>query len=369
MIKFTCNKSDLHGAISNVSKAVAVKSTILALEGIKIKAKDNKLGLTGYDLELGIKTEIPAEVSESGEFVISSRLFSEIVRRMPDETVTVEVDKGLNTTISCGPTEYSIVALSAEEYPDIPSFNQDRKLTVSQSVLKNMINQTVFAVSVNENKPVLTGELFDIENGIFNLVAIDGFRLAIRKENVNTQEYYHFVVPAKALREISNLLKDEDDKNCVIYTGRKHIIFEIDGYSVISRLLEGEFHNYKGSVPEKASTEIIIGTRELINSLERCSLLINDRVKAPVKCLFDNDRVKISCTTTIGKVNDEIVADISGPMVEIGFNCKYLLEALKASESDKVKLMINGGLSPMKIVPLGEESYIFLVLPVRLKGE
>lgn len=369
MVKFTCNKSELHGAILNVSRAVAIKSTIVALEGIKIKAEGDKLGLTGYDLELGIKTEIPADVSGSGEFVVSSRLFSEIIRSMPDERITVEVDGSMGTKISCGMTEYNIIALSAEEYPDIPSFNQERKFTVDQSVLRNMINQTIFAVSTNENKPVLTGELFDIENGIFNLVAIDGFRLAIRKENVNTQEYYHFVVPAKALKEISNLLKDDDDKKCVIYTGRKHIIFEIDGYCVISRLLEGEFHNYKNSVPQSSSTEVIIGTRKLINSLERCSLLLTDRVKAPVRFIFDNGKVKVSCNTTIGKVNDEIDADITGPMVEIGFNCRYLIDAIKATESDEVKLMINGGISPMKIVPLKDDSYTFLVLPLRLKGE
>lgn len=369
MIKFVCDKAELCEAIVNVSKAVAVKSTIQALEGIKIKAEKDKICLTGYDLEIGIKTEISASCSEEGEFIISSRLFSDIVRKMPDDDITIEVDEKLGTKISCGMTEYSIVSLSAEEYPDIPVFDRERSLTLPQATLKNMIGQTIFAVSVSENKPILTGELFDIDKGNFNLVAIDGYRLAVRQEKISSDEYYRFVVPAKTLKEIFNLLKDEGDNECVIYTCKKHIVFELNGYFVISRLLEGEFHNYKGSIPEKSATEIIIKTRELISSLDRCSLLINDRIKSPVKCVFNDGKLKISCNTTIGKVNDEIDVDIAGPMIEIGFNCRYLLEALKATESDKVKLMIDGGLSPMKIVPLEGESFTFLVLPVRLKGE
>ena len=369
-MKFICSKQSLYEAINNVSRAVAIKSTISALEGIKVKLTSNTLQLTGYDLELGIKTELQVNQSEgTGEFIINSRLFSEIIRKLPSDEVSIEVDDNLATKIKGGLTEYNIISLSAEEYPEIPDFDKDKSFSVSQNLLKNMINQTIFAVAVSENKPILTGELFDIENDSFNLVAIDGYRLAVRNEKVKNEDNYSFVVPAKALKEVAGLLKDDDDLTCDIFTSKKHIIFDISGYKVISRLLEGEFHNYKGSIPSTSSTEVIIKTREFINSLERCSLLINDRIKAPVKCLFENGEVKISCSTSIGKFSDAFEVDFSGAVTEIGFNCKYLLDALKATESDQVKLQMNGGLSPMKIIPLKEDSYIFLVLPVRLKAD
>lgn len=368
-MKFICNKQSLYEAINNVSRAVAVKSTISALEGIKVSLKGDTLQLTGYDLEIGIKTEIEVQSDDRGEFIIGSRLFSDMIRRMPADEVTVEVDENLGTKISGGVTEYNIVVLSADEYPDIPEFDRSDCFTVPQNILKNMINQTIFAVSVNENKPILTGELFDVKGEDFNLVAIDGYRLAVRTEKVSNTEERSFVVPAKALKEISNLLKEEDDLYCDIYTGKKHIVFDISGYQVISRLLEGEFHNYRGSIPANSTTEVIIKTKDFVSSLERCSLLINERAKSPIKCIFDNGEVKLSCATIIGKFSDSFPVDISGPMVEIGFNCRYLLDALKATESDKVKLLMTNGLAPMKIVPLDGEAYTFLVLPVRLKAE
>lgn len=368
-MKFICDKQSLYEAITNVSRAAAVKSTIAALEGIKVRLQGEMLQLTGYDLELGIKTEIAVKGEGNGEFVIHSRLFSDMIRKMPADEVCVEVDDTLAAKISGGLTEYNIMVLSAEEYPEIPDFDRDKSFSVHQAVLKNMINQTLFAVATSDNKPVLTGEYFDIENGSFNLVAIDGYRLAVRNERIADEERYSFVVPAKALKEVSGLLKDEEELSCEIFTSKKHIIFDISGYKVISRLLEGEFHNYKGSIPANNSTEVILKTRDFINSLERCALLINDRIKAPVRCLFKDGEVKIHCATTIGKFSDALPVDIAGPLVEIGFNCRYLLDALKATESDQVKLQMNGGLSPMKIVPLEGEAYTFLVLPVRLKAE
>lgn len=367
MTKFTCNKTALSGAIGNVSRAVALKSTITALEGIKIKVADNRVNLTGYDLELGITTSIEAKDVTSGEFIVNSKLFAEMVRKMPEDEITVEVEDSMATKITSGMASCSIVSLPADEYPDIPVFDRERSLTIPQSLLKNMIGQTIFAVAVSENKPILTGELFEIENGIFNLVAIDGYRLAVRSEQIDNNDYFKFVVPAKALKEVSNLMIDDADSKCNIFTSRKHIIFEINGYSVFSRLLEGEFHNYKGSIPEKSTSEAIVGTRELINSLERCMLIISDKAKAPVRCIFDNGKMKISCSTIIGKVSDEINIDFSGNAIEIGFNGRFFLDALKASETDKVKFGMTGGLSAMKITPLEGDKFTFLVLPVRLK--
>jgi len=368
-MKFICNKSSLYEAINNVSKAVAIKSTIPALEGINIKLSNDTLFLTGYDLELGIKTQISVKSSDSGEFIVNARLFNEIIRKMPSEEIAIDISEALAITISGGSTEYSIFATSAEEYPEIPEFTESESISISQAVLKNMINQTIFAVSTNDTKPILTGELFEIEDGNFTVVAIDGYRLAVRTEKINTEKNYKFVVPSKALGEVSKLLKDEDELTCIIHTSRKHIIFDISGYLVISRLLEGEFHNYRGSIPTSSSTEVILKTKDLISSLDRASLLINEKIKSPVKCYFENSTIKISCSTAIGKVNDEISGDMTGPIIEIGFNNRYMLDPLKAIEDDKVKLQMNGGNLPIKIVPLDGNSYTFLVLPVRLKNE
>jgi len=368
-MKFICNKTSLYEAINNVSKAIAIKSAMKALEGVKIKLSNENLYLTGYDLEIGIKTQILVKSQDEVEFVINARLFNDIIRKMPTEEIEIDISENYTVTITGGATQYTISAISSEEYPDIPDIDDNESFSINQSVLKNMINQTIFAVATNDTKPILTGELFEIENNFFNLVAIDGYRLAVRTEPIQCEKEFKFVVPSKALNEVSKLLKDEDELICTIHTSKKHIIFDISGYLVISRLLEGEFHNYKGSIPTSSNTEVIVKTRDLINSLERTSLLINERIKSPIKCFYKNGTIKISCSTAIGKINDEINAEIIGPELEIGFNNKYFLDPLKAIEDDKVKLLMNGANLPMKITPIFDNNYTFLVLPVRLKND
>lgn len=368
-MKFSCRQAELNEALANVSRAVAQKSPISALEGIKLFLNKNELELTGYDLEMGIQTKISVTSDDVGECVLNSKLFGDIVRKMPYEILEIEIDEKLTTIIKGEKAEYKILAMAANEYPSIPDIDMGDNFSVPQPLLKNMINQTIFAVAVMDNKPILMGELFDILDHNFNLVSVDGFRLAVRSERIESDNHYNFVVKAKALSEVSKLLKDDDKEMVTMHLSKKHIIFEIGKYMVLSRLLEGDFHNYKGSIPAEHSTEVIINTRDLINSLERCSLLINEKAKAPVRCLFKDGVVKISCSTTLGKLNEDFTADMTGPSVEAGFNCRYLLDALKASESDKVRLQLNGGLSPMKIVPMEGDSYIFLVLPLRLRAE
>lgn len=368
-MKIICNKQNLYEALINVSKAVADKSSIAALEGIKMSLSDSTLSLTGYDLEIGIITSIPVISQDSGEWIVNSKLFSDIIKKMPSQEVEIYISENMAMTVRGGVTEYTISAVGAEQYPSMPEFGESEKITIGQSVLKSMINQTLFAVSQNDTKPILKGELFELENGLLNVVAIDGYRLAVRTEPVKNDGAMKFVIPAKILSETSKLLKDEDDLNADIVVSKKHIVFDFSGYTVFSRLLEGEFHNYKGSIPQKSVTEVIISRRELIDCLERASLLINERIKSPVRCMFENGVLKTSCQTTIGKIFDEIECDISGPIIEIGFNCRYLLEPLKVISEDKIKLLMNGGNLPMKIVPINSDEYTFLVLPVRLKQD
>lgn len=367
-MKFICNKTELSEAIGHVSRAVSPKSTIAALEGIKVKVENNEVELTAYNLEMGIRTSIKAETEGSGEFVVSTRLFSEFTRRMSGNDITFDIDENLVINISCSATECSFPAMSADEYPELPIVDSERSFTVKQTTLRSMINQTSYATSTNESKPVLTGELFDIEDGSFNMVAIDGFRLAIRNEITECGEKYHFVVPKKALLEVSTLIKDDDEKICTICTNDRHIIFQIDNVIVISRLLEGAFHNYKLSIPNGYKTEVIISKREFATCLERCSLLIDEKNKSPIRCEVSNGVMKISCKTGIGKINDAISADISGETVTIGFNNKLLLEALRAAEGDKIRIRFSGAMKVIEILPLEGESYIFLVMPIQLKG-
>ena len=367
-MKFSCQQSLLNNAIANVSRAVAVKSPIPALEGIKLYLNKNELELTGYDLEMGIQTKTEVNSEDQGEYVISSYLFCEIIRKMPQGIITVEIDNEYKTIITGDNAEYKIIALSSEDYPLLPDYDSGDNFEIPQPVLKNMINQTVFAVAVTDTKPVLMGELFDISDKIFNLAAIDGYRLAVRTENIETDNHYHFVVKAKALSEISKLLSDDDDKKVKIHYSKKHAAFEISGYTVVSRLLEGEFNNYKGAIPESFQTEIIANTKNLIESLERCILLIDAKTNTSIRCNFNDGKVKIGCSTELGRLNDEFDIDLSGAPVEIGFNCRYFLDALKASESDKVKIQLNGALSPMKITPVKGNAYTYLVLPMRLRN-
>ena len=260
-------------------------------------------------------------------------------------------------------------ATSAEEYPALPKKEEENKITISHPVLKDMINQTKFAVAVTDLKPVLKGELFEIENGTLTLVALDGYRLAVRYEPIKYDGSLKFVVPAKTLSEIAALLGDNDEETASVYLSKNHVVFELNGYLVYSRLIEGEFHPYKSAIPTTCTTEVIVDRKELIAALERSLILISDRTPSPARCYFENNSIKINCSTSVGKITDEIKADIAGPVIEIGFKCKYLLDPLKVIKEDKVKLQMSGSLLPMKIVPCEGDAYTYLVLPVRLAKE
>lgn len=367
MIKFICDRQSLYEAVTHVSKGVAQRSTISALEGLKIRISPDNLELTGYDLEFGIQKNIDVETEDCGEFVINSRLLSESVRRMSGQLVKFEIDDNLNVSIYCEATEFHISAMSAEEYPALPDMNMDEGIHIDQSVLRSMVNQTSYAACLNEAKPVLTGELFEVREDILSVVAIDGYRLAIRNENIGQCESMQFVVPKRTVTEVANMLKDDAKEQCVISVSRSHIIFEFDGYIVFSRLLEGEFHNYRSSIPASFETEVIVNTSNLIRCLERCSLLINSKFNAPIRCTFSGANLNVRCKTGIGEINDTIPVKISGPDVKIGLNNRFMLEAVRASDCDCVKIQMSGGKRVVKIVPMQGESFIFLLMPIQLK--
>lgn len=367
-MKFTVNKSDITEAVSNIQRAVSTKTSIPALEGILLSATETELELCAYDLELGITTVIPAFVMEPGKAVLSAKLFSDIVRRTPAETVTVSVDEKNMATLESGYSRFSIIGIPAEEFPELPKLSDSTQISLPGALLKSMIRQTLFAIAESDAKPIHQGSLFSLENGILDVVSVDGYRLAVRREPVDFSEDLSFVVPGKTLSELLKLIKDSEEP-VEISAGRRHILFKIDNYTVISSLLEGEFLNYKAAIPPESQTEVVLKTREAIDSVERVSLLITDRLKSPIRCLFDNNEVKLNCTTSMGRASDQLDVEMTGQSVEIGFNNRYLLEALRNTECDEVKVQLGGPLSPMKVVPKEGDSFLFLVLPVRLKSE
>ena len=367
-MKISCLRTDLANAVSNVSRAVSTKAAIPALEGVLIKAYDNKLNISGYNLEIGITTDIEATIQSEGEIVVSAKLFLDIVRRLPEEIVMIETDDRMVTYITCGHVDYQIVGMSSVEYPDLPSFEQTDGITVNSKILREMIRQTVYAVSENTAKPIYTGSLFEIENGNFRIVAVDGYRMAIRNENVDSESKTSFVVPGKTQQEVLKLLTD-DEENVEIIIGQSHITFKVRNYRVISRLIEGTFLDYNTTIPKEAKTEIVMNTRSIIDAIERMSLLNNDRVQSPVRCIFADDEIKLSCASAVGKASDVLSVPIIGDSVEIGFNNRYMLDALKNTDTDEIKLILNGPTAPMIIKPVKGDAFLCFVLPMRLANE
>jgi DNA polymerase-3 subunit beta len=367
-MQFICNKNDLCTAIAHVSKGVSPKSTIPALEGICLELTEGALVLTGYDLEIGIRTRIPAQCHDHFTCVLNARLFSEMTRRMTGETVTFEIDENLSVKLSSDHTEYRISAISAEEFPALPVVETETKTAVPQVILRSMIQQSSFAASTKEDKPILTGELFESGENMFYVVAMDRYRLALRQEPLKELGTFRFVIPKKALSELIMLLKDDAEAPCEFSTNGKHIVFSVNGFELFARLLEGQYHNFRSSIPSDFRTEVVMNTRDMIGCAERCSLLINDKNKSPMRCVFSDGFMEISCQTGIGVINDRIPADISGESVTIGFSNKYLLDALRACECDKIKIRMNGSNKVIKITPMEDESFIYLIMPIQLKN-
>lgn len=367
-MKMTCLRQTLVEAVLNVQKAVSTKSCLAALEGILISTKENSLSLCGYDLELGIMTEIPATIEQPGQIVINAKLFSEIIRKAPADTITISVDEKLIATITSAPAEFSLVGISHEDFPEIPTLSDAETLSLDCETLKGMIRQTLFATSETDVKPINTGTLFEVSETELKLISVDGFRLALRKEALAGGKEIRFVVPGKTLNEVLKILPDAEGAKIQISVGKKHIIFYIESYFVISRLLEGEFLDYTAAIPPSHATAVVVNVKSMIESIDRVSLVVTDRLKSPVRCSFANNFARVFCITTVGKASDELPISMQGDALEIGFNNRYLIDALKNTECDEVKVLLNGPLSPIKIVPKEGDAFVFLVLPVRLKA-
>lgn len=368
-MKFSCEKALLQAAISTTSRAVSPKSSIPALEGILLEA-DNDLRLTGYNLETGIRTIVPADIREEGTLVLGARLFGEIVRKLPDDIVTFQSENYM-VNIKCGMSEFNILGTDPEEFPELPTVEYQNSLILPQSRLKAMISQTLFAVSDNESRPIHTGSLFEVDSNGLTIVSVDGYRLALRHEAIDKKEgaeTFSFVVPGAALSEVEKICSDVDEPASVTQ-GARHVMFKVGDTMLVSRRLEGEFLAYRQAIPRNNTIHVEGETRALLSSIDRVSLIISDKLKSPLRCVFDSNLLKISTKTAIGDAYDECPLSGDGGGLEIGFNNKYLMDALKAAPADKVRLELTTGVSPCVILPTeGEENFLYMVLPVRLKA-
>ena len=367
-MKVICKTSVLCEAALNVQKAVMTKTSMPVLEGILMQTVDNGLKMTGYDLEIGISTVVEANVIDPGTVIINARTFCDIIRHIPYEDVILEVDDKLQCRIYCGDIEYFMTGINPKDYPELPTITNGKDLKVGKQVLKDMVKKTIFSVSVRDIRMIMRGIKFEVRPGELKLVAIDAHRLAIRKEFIDYNgEDIDFVVPAKTLAEVIKLI-DDSDGYINIGLGRRHIIFNIDGYLVVSRLLEGEFMNYSAILTTERNTVVRIKSKDMIESVERVSLIITDRFKAPLKMEFRSSEVRISTSTALGTANDRVDVSIDGDDVTIGIQARYVLDSLRASEDDEVLMTIVNPLSPVCIVPVTGEKYLYLILPVRLNG-
>lgn len=368
-MKFTCSRSVLLAAINTAAKAASAKSPIPALEGILIEAGMGNVKLTGYDLKKGIYTRIEADVPETGSVVLGARIFGDIVRSLPEGQVCVRCDEGQNVSITCQNSEFNIMGTNFNDYPELPSIDGSQSVQLPQNILSEMIRQTIFAVSDNESRPIYTGELFEISGGSLTLIAVDGYRLALRREEIDTEAAdCSFIVPGSALSDLEKLCGDTDD-GVSIALGSKHISFSLGDTVLISRRLDGEFLNYKKTVPSTYNHTVTADKAVLQRTVERVSLIIDDKIKNPLRCVFADGELRINCTTSLGKAEDSCFVSGSGGDTEIGFNNRYLLDALKAAPAEEINININSGASPCIITPTdGGESFLYMILPVRLKA-
>ncbi len=369
-MKFSCEKALLQAAITTSARAVAGKSTIPALEGILLEAGDD-LRLTGNNLEIGIRTIVPADIQRKGSIVASARLLGEIVRRLPDDVVMVAAND-MMINIQCGMSEFNIMGTSAEEFPALPTVEYQNSFVIQQSTLRAMVNETLFAVSGNDSRPVLTGSLFEVNEKGLTIVSVDGFRLALRREPVEKKEgapAFSFIVPGSSLSEVEKICADSEAPASVTQ-GSRHIMFKVGDTMLISRRLEGEFMAYEKSIPRNNPIHIHGDTKALITSIDRVSLLISEKFKSPLRCLFEKNMLRIDTKTAIGNATDQCSVEGDGGGLEIGFNNKYLMDALKAAPADRVRLELGTRISSCVIVPAeGEENFLYMVLPTRLRAD
>ncbi|KXZ40763.1 DNA polymerase-3 subunit beta [Alkalithermobacter thermoalcaliphilus JW-YL-7 = DSM 7308] len=368
-MKLICSQQTLSNAISTVQKAVSSKTTLPILKGLLLECVQDKLYLIGNDLELGIQSCIDADVFDEGSVVIDSRLFGDIIRKLPNAPVEIYTDNEFNIYIKCEFSEFKIKGLSPEDYPRLPDVDEEMFYQIPEDLFKNMIKQTVFAISQDETKPILMGELLEIEGDNISLIAIDGYRLATKTGQINNNVgNIKVIIPGKALNEINRILAGDEGREIKISFTEKHALFLIDNTKIITRLLEGEFINYKQILPKEYNLRVKVSTKKLLSCIERASLLAKEGKNNLVKFSIRDDIMLVTSNSEIGNVQEEISISLEGEDLDIAFNSRYLMEGLKVIDSEEIYLEFTTNVSPCIIKPEDGEKYIYLLLPVRISS-
>ena len=368
-MRFTCEKSMLVTGLNITGRTVAQKSALSAIEGILCRAAD-RLSLTGYNMETAITYQIEAEVSDIGECILPAKLFGDIVRRLPEGPVTVVVDENYKVSIRAGYASFTISAEPADDYPELPDVGTGRSICIPQTALKELISGTIFAVSENQGRPIHTGVKFEVEDDTVSAIAVDGFRLARRTYHTETAtgRNLSFVVPSQGLKEVEKILTDAEE-NVAFTLGSKHILYQIGDATLICRLLEGDFLDWRRVVPTNCPVKLVANVSDLASSIERVGLIVSEKYKSPVRCVFSDQVLLLKTNTTIGAAEDRCSIAGDGKELEIGFNVRYLADALRAVPSEEVVLELTNGLSPIVLTPVDEkQDFAYMVLPVRIKN-
>ena len=368
-MRFTCEKSMLVAGLNIAGRTVAQKSSLSVIEGILCRA-GHGLSLTGYNMETAITYQIEAEVTDPGECILPAKLFGDIVRRLPEGPVTVLVDENFKVSIRAGYASFTISAENAEDYPELPDVSTGRAIRIPQNKLKELISGTIFAVSENQGRPIHTGVKFEVEEDKISAIAVDGFRLARRTWHADSPigRTLSFVVPAQGLKEVEKILVDSED-DAAFTLGPKHILVEMGPATLVCRLLEGDFLDWRKVVPTNCPVKLCAHVSDLSSSIERVGLIVSEKYKSPVRCVFGNQILQLRTNTTIGAAEDRCAIAGDGKELEIGFNVRYLADALRVIPSEEVCLELTNGLSPIVLTPVDEKyDFSYMVLPVRIKN-
>lgn len=363
-MKLIVSKTDLQSAVGIVIRAVPSHTTMDILYCILIEASGTEIRLTANDMEMGIKTRITGTVEKPGVIAVNAKMFSDLVRKLPEEIVTLETDAFSNITISSGKAKFTIAGNTGEEFTDLPNVEREECITVSQFTLKNMINQTIFCVASNENNKIMTGELFEIKGDILRIVALDGHRIAMRR--VALKESYagrRVVVPGKTLLDISRILSGEMDDVVSIYFAKNHIIFEMPGTRVVSRLIEGEYFDVDNMVSRDFETKLTVRKNDFLSCLDRATLFVREGDKKPIIIDIEDQQMSLSILSPLGSMSEDLDISKEGRDLSIGFNPRLMMEAVKAVDDEEVDLYMLNPKAPCFIRD-DEESYTYLVLPV-----
>lgn len=363
-MKLICQKNELLNSINIVLKAVTTKSTMSILECIIIQVNNEVIKLISNDMELSIETIVNGTVIESGTIALNAKIFSEIIRKLPDNNITIETDSNFSTLITCEKAKFNIVGLSADEFPTLPNIEKINPLTLSQFALKEIIRQTVFSISDNESNKIMTGEFFEIKNDKFKVVSLDGHRISIRKIMLDDKyDFINVIIPGKTLIEVSKILSGEFSEKVNLFFTEKHVIFEFNNTVVLSRIIEGEYYKIDQMLSSDYETKITINKKEFLNCIDRAILLTKDNDKQPIIVKINENNMELRMNTSLGSMNEEIDIKKEGKDITIGFNPKFLIDSLKVIDDEEIDIYLINPKAPCFIRDK-EENYIYLILPV-----